>query len=158
MPVNGRTIILSDQVMQMAELPKTLIVVGGGVIGVEYTCMFAALGVRVVLVEKRPRLLEFADGEIVEALCYHLRDHRVTLRLSEEVETVEALTDGARHRHAEEPEEDLGRRAALRGRPAGQRRRAEPAPPPASRPTRAAASRSTPSIARRSRTSSRSAT
>ena len=67
-PINGRTIILSDQVMQMGELPKTLIVVGGGVIGVEYTCMFAALGVRVVLVEKRPRLLEFADSEIVEAL------------------------------------------------------------------------------------------
>ena len=95
MPINGRTIILSDQLMQMGDLPKTLIVVGGGVIGVEYTCMFAALGVRVVLIEKRPRLLEFADGEIVEALCYHLRDHRVTLRLNEEVETVEALTDGA---------------------------------------------------------------
>jgi NAD(P) transhydrogenase len=94
-PINGRTIILSDQVMQMGELPKTLIVVGGGVIGVEYTCMFAALGVRVVLIEKRPRLLEFADGEIVEALCYHLRDHRVTLRLNEEVEAVEALPDGA---------------------------------------------------------------
>ena len=92
-PANGRTILLSDQVMQMPELPKTMIVVGGGVIGVEYTCMFAALGVRVVLVEKRPRLLEFADGEIVEALCYHLRDHRVTLRLNEEVDTVEALAD-----------------------------------------------------------------
>ena len=86
MPVNGRTILQSDQLMQLAELPKTLIVVGGGVIGVEYACMFAALGVRVVLVEKRPRLLEFADQEIVEALCYHLRDHRVTLRLGEEVE------------------------------------------------------------------------
>jgi NAD(P) transhydrogenase len=78
----------------MPRLPKTLIVVGGGVIGVEYTCMFAALGIRVVLIEKRPRLLEFADAEIVEALCYHLRDHRVTLRLNEEVDTVEQLPDG----------------------------------------------------------------
>jgi NAD(P) transhydrogenase len=93
-PVNGKSILLSDQVMSMAELPKTLIVVGGGVIGVEYTCMFAALGVRVVLIEKRPRLLEFADGEIVEALCYHLRDHRVTLRLNEEVDAVEQSEDG----------------------------------------------------------------
>lgn len=93
-PINGRTIILSDQVLQMPQLPKTLIVVGGGVIGVEYTCMFAALGIRVVLIEKRPRLLEFADAEIVEALCYHLRDHRVTLRLNEEVDTVEQLPDG----------------------------------------------------------------
>jgi NAD(P) transhydrogenase len=92
-PVDGHTIILSDQVLQMTDLPKTMIVVGGGVIGVEYACMFAALGVRVTLVERRPRLLEFADGEIVEALCYHLRDHRVTLRLNEEVDTVEALPD-----------------------------------------------------------------
>src|SRR5580698_7767164 len=65
-PINGRTIIDSDQVLAMPDIPKTLIVVGGGVIGVEYTCMFATLGVRVILVEKRPRLLEFADAEIVE--------------------------------------------------------------------------------------------
>jgi NAD(P) transhydrogenase len=56
--------------------------------------MFAALGVRVILVEKRPRLLEFADAEIVEALSYHLRDHRVTMRLNEEVESVEDTPTG----------------------------------------------------------------
>src|SRR5919198_5258680 len=78
----------------MSEIPRTLIVVGGGVIGVEYTCMFATLGVRVILVEKRPRLLEFADAEMVEALSYHLRDSRVTLRLNEEVESVEETPDG----------------------------------------------------------------
>jgi NAD(P) transhydrogenase len=77
----------------MPEIPKTLIVVGGGVIGVEYTCMFATLGVRVALIEKRPRLLEFADAEMVEALSYHLRDRRVTMRLNEEVESVEELAD-----------------------------------------------------------------
>jgi NAD(P) transhydrogenase len=93
-PVNGKTIINSDQVLELPELPKTLIVVGGGVIGVEYTCMFAALGVRVTLIEKRPRLLEFADQEIVEALSYHLRDSRVTMRLGEEVQSVEQV-DGA---------------------------------------------------------------
>jgi NAD(P) transhydrogenase len=93
-PMNGRTIINSDQILELQSLPKTLIVVGGGVIGVEYTCMFAALGVRVTLVEKRPRLLEFADQEIVEALSYHLRDSRVTMRLHEEVESVEELADG----------------------------------------------------------------
>lgn len=93
-PLNGRTIINSDQILQMPDIPKILIVVGGGVIGVEYTCMFAALGVRVILVEKRPRLLEFADSEMVEALSYHLRDHRVTMRLNEEVESVEDLATG----------------------------------------------------------------
>lgn len=92
-PFNNRNIINSDQVLQMPEIPKTLIVVGGGVIGVEYTCMFATLGVRVTLIEKRPRLLEFADAEMVEALSYHLRDRRVTMRLNEEVESVEELPD-----------------------------------------------------------------
>jgi NAD(P) transhydrogenase len=61
---------------------------------VEYACMFATLGVRVIIVEKRPRLLEFADTEMVEALSYHMRDRRATMRLSEEVESVEELPDG----------------------------------------------------------------
>src|SRR5581483_11339452 len=94
-PINARTIINSDQILDMPGVPKTLIVVGGGVIGVEYTCMFATLGVRVTLIEKRPRLLEFADQEIVEALSYHLRDHRVTMRLNEEVSSVEETSDGS---------------------------------------------------------------
>jgi NAD(P) transhydrogenase len=93
-PINGRTIVNSDQVLDLALLPRTLIVVGGGVIGVEYACMFAVLGVRVTLIEKRDRLLEFADREIIEALSYHLRDARVTLRLGEEVDSVEELPDG----------------------------------------------------------------
>ncbi len=93
-PINGRNIINSDQILRMPQIPKTLIVVGGGVIGVEYACMFATLGVRVIIVEKRPRLLEFADAEMVEALMYHMRDQRATLRLSEEVESVEELPDG----------------------------------------------------------------
>ena len=92
--INGRNIINSDQILTMPQVPRTLIVVGGGVIGVEYACMFATLGVRVIIVEKRPRLLEFADTEMVEALSYHMRDHRATMRLNEEVESVEELPDG----------------------------------------------------------------
>src|SRR5579883_3543198 len=93
-PLNGRTIIDSDHILEMPDIPGTLLVVGGGVIGVEYTCMFATLGVRVILIEKRPRLLDFADGEMVEALSYHLRDNRVTMRLNEEVQSVEETPDG----------------------------------------------------------------
>lgn len=92
-PINGRTVLSSDQIFCMPFIPKTLIVVGGGVIGVEYASMFAALGVRVILIEKRPRLLEFADQEMVEALCYHLRDNFVTLRLNEEVQSVQEEPD-----------------------------------------------------------------
>jgi NAD(P) transhydrogenase len=93
-PLNGKTIISSDQVLSLAEIPRTLIVVGGGVVGTEYASMFTALGVRVILIERKPKLLEFADSEIVEALCYHLRDSRVTLRLGEEVVSVEEGPDG----------------------------------------------------------------
>ena len=93
-PLNGRTIMNSDQILSMPQIPRTLIVVGGGVIGTEYACMFAILGVRVILIEKRPRLLEFADAEIIETLSYHLRDHRVTMRLNEGVVKVEEMPDG----------------------------------------------------------------
>ncbi len=94
-PINGRTIVNSDQVLGLETLPHSLIVVGGGVIGVEYACMFAVLGVRVTLIEKRPRLLDFADQEIIETLSYHLRDMRVTLRLGEEVQSVEEMPPSA---------------------------------------------------------------
>ena len=93
-PVNGKTIINSDQILGLENLPRSLVVVGGGVIGVEYACMFAVLGVRVTLIEKRNRLLEFADQEIIEALSYHLRDMRVTMRLGEEVQSVEEPSAG----------------------------------------------------------------
>ena len=93
-PLNGKTIVNSDQLLGLDALPHSLIVVGGGVIGVEYACMFAVLGVRVTLIEKRNRLINFADQEIVEALSYHLRDMRVTLRMGEEVESVEELPQG----------------------------------------------------------------
>uniref|UniRef100_E6QKT9 NAD(P)(+) transhydrogenase (Si-specific) n=1 Tax=mine drainage metagenome TaxID=410659 RepID=E6QKT9_9ZZZZ len=93
-PINGTTIVNSDLIMNLPRLPRTLIVVGGGVIGVEYACMFAILGVRVTVIEKRNRLLEFADQEIIETLSYHLRDSRVTMRLGEELDSVEELQDG----------------------------------------------------------------
>jgi NAD(P) transhydrogenase len=93
-PINGRNIVNSDQILSIPDIPRTFIVVGGGVIGVEYACMFAILGSRVILVEKRPRLLEFADNEMVEALSYHLRDHRVTMRTNEEVASVEETPEG----------------------------------------------------------------
>ncbi len=92
--INGRNIVNSDQILGIPTVPKTLIVVGGGVIGVEYACMFTTLGVRVIIMEKRPRLLEFADAEVVEALSYHMRDRRATMRLTEEVESVEETPDG----------------------------------------------------------------
>ncbi|HLD93232.1 MAG TPA: Si-specific NAD(P)(+) transhydrogenase [Anaerolineales bacterium] len=93
-PFDGQTIFLSDDILHLDHLPRTLAVVGAGVIGLEYASMFAALGVRVTLIDKRTRLLPFVDGEIVDALVYHLRQNRVTLRLGEEVNSLEPVHDG----------------------------------------------------------------
>ena len=92
-PFDGQHIIVSDDILQLRHLQRTQTVVGGGVIGLEYACIFAALGVRVTVVDKRERLLPFIDAEVVEALVYHLRDSRVTLRLNEEVCGLEPLDD-----------------------------------------------------------------
>jgi NAD(P) transhydrogenase len=84
-----RTIIDSDGIIAIDRLPQSMVVVGAGVIGVEYVSMFAALGTKVTVVEQRERMLEFCDLEIVEALKYHLRDLAVTFRFGETVESVE---------------------------------------------------------------------
>ena len=88
-PIDGETVFTSDGLLKLDHLPKTLTVVGGGVIGCEYACMFATLGTRVTLVEVGERLLNFVDHEIVDALVYHMRQQRVTLRLGENVRSIE---------------------------------------------------------------------
>jgi NAD(P) transhydrogenase len=92
-PFDGRQIFTSDDILQLDRLPRTLAVVGAGVIGCEYASIFAALGVRVTLVDKRNRLLPFIDTEIADTLCHHLRDNRATLRLNESVNKLEIVED-----------------------------------------------------------------
>lgn len=84
-PVDGQRIFDSDQVHGLKELPRELIVVGAGVIGLEYASMFAALGVRVTLLDQRPTLLDFADREMIENLCFQLRQLGTVFRLGEKV-------------------------------------------------------------------------
>ena len=91
---NERTVLDSDGILHLEKIPDALLVVGAGVIGIEYASMFAALGSRVTIVEARPRLLDFCDAEIVEALQYHLRDLNVVFRLSEEVVGVDEHDGG----------------------------------------------------------------
>lgn len=93
-PIDGRTVIDTDSLLGLQALPRSMIIVGGGVVGVEYACMFAALRVHVTLVDLRPRLLEFVDAEIVEALSYQMREAGITLRLGEEVERVVRVPGG----------------------------------------------------------------
>ncbi len=90
-----RTIIDSDGILHLQRVPRSMVVAGAGVIGIEYASMFAALGTKVTVVEQRDRMLEFCDLEVVEALKYHLRDLAVTFRFGETVSAVEARGDGA---------------------------------------------------------------
>ncbi|MDJ0755214.1 MAG: Si-specific NAD(P)(+) transhydrogenase [Ardenticatenaceae bacterium] len=82
-------IFTSDGLLNMSTVPRSLAVIGGGVIGLEYASIFAALGVRITVIDMRPRLLSFVDEEVIGALIYHLRQHRVTFRLGESVTKIE---------------------------------------------------------------------
>jgi NAD(P) transhydrogenase len=92
---DDRTIIDSDGIIHLEQVPRSMVVVGAGVIGIEYASMFATLGTKVTVVERRDRMLEFCDLEVVEALKYHLRDLAVTFRFGETVASVEARPEGA---------------------------------------------------------------
>ena len=84
----------SDGILDLKSLPGSMVVVGAGVIGIEYASMFAALGTKVTVVEKRSDMLDFVDPEIVEALKFHLRDLAVTFRFGEEVTAVDVGASG----------------------------------------------------------------
>ena len=91
---DGRLVFVSDDVLNLPEIPRTLTIVGAGNIGLEYCGTFAALGVRVTMVDPLTELLPFADAEISESLAYHLRQRGVTLRLGEMVFDIEYSRDG----------------------------------------------------------------
>ncbi len=86
---DGEVVLTTDDVIRLKQVPRTLAIVGAGIIGVEYASMFAALGVKVTLVERRDRPLEFLDREIVEELIHQMRHDNVTFRLGEAVESIE---------------------------------------------------------------------
>lgn len=86
---DGELVLTSAQIPRLKHMPRRMAVVGGGVIGLEYASMFAALELDVTVIDKRERLLEFVDEEIVEELMHQMRYHDVTFRLGEAVERVE---------------------------------------------------------------------
>ena len=92
-PFVPNRVIDSTELLSLHDLPKSMTIVGGGVIGTEYACMLAAVGVKVTLVDSRPKLLEFLDDELIEALQFRLRDGGVRLRLGESVAKIELAGD-----------------------------------------------------------------
>jgi NAD(P) transhydrogenase len=88
------TVMDSDSVLNMERVPRSMVIVGAGVIGMEYASMFAALGSKVTVVEQHESMLDFCDSEVVDALRYHLRDLAVTFRFGETVAAVERHARG----------------------------------------------------------------
>jgi NAD(P) transhydrogenase len=100
-PLDGQRIFDADQLPDVNELPRELIVVGAGVIGLEYASMLTALDIKVTIVDQRPTLLDFVDREMIEALSYHMRRRGATFRLGETVTRVERDAQGRVVAHLE---------------------------------------------------------
>ena len=92
-PFDHPNVVDSDNILDMKELPRTVVVVGAGVIGVEYAAMLSALDIGVTIVDGRTDILGFLDREIVDEFTHHLRDRGVSFRLGETVEGVDIIDD-----------------------------------------------------------------
>ena len=84
-PWHDKRLCESDTILQIRELPQRLLVIGGGVIGSEYACIFSALGVDVTLVDGRPRLMGFLDAEVSRALERAMRNMGIDFHLGDRV-------------------------------------------------------------------------
>jgi len=93
-PFDGQNIIDVDEILDLEELPRKLIVVGGGIIGLEYASMFAAMNIDVTLIDQRDTILDFVDSEIIDRLKFSLMELNTIFRLGESLEKVEKEDDG----------------------------------------------------------------
>jgi NAD(P) transhydrogenase len=97
---DGKRIFDSDQLLSIDRIPRSMLVVGGGVIGIEYAIMFATLGVHVTVIDGRERLLSFCDGEIVDSLLYHCRSIGMVFRLGASPSNWKAASGSSRKPHS----------------------------------------------------------
>ena len=88
MPFDGVNVIDSDELLTIERLPKSLAVVGAGVIGLEYATIFSALDISVTLIDPRTKILDFVDREIIQYMVNQLRDRGVTFRLGHKVDSI----------------------------------------------------------------------
>lgn len=95
-PFNGESVMDSDDILNLRKIPRSMTVIGAGVIGIEYATIFNALDTEVTLVESRDCILDFVDHEIISGLIHHMRDCGIRIRLNEQVEHIE--TDQQRKR------------------------------------------------------------
>ena len=93
-PFDGKTVLDSDELLEIQELPRSMAVIGAGVIGIEYATIFSALDTQVTLIDPKSTMLDFIDKEIVEDFTYQLRDRNMKLHLGQKAEKVERTPDG----------------------------------------------------------------
>ena len=94
-PFDGKTVFDSDEIIDLPKLPRSLAVIGAGVIGVEYATIFSALDVAVTLIEPRPTFLDFIDKELIDEFMHELRDRNVAVRLGSAVNSIERSAGGS---------------------------------------------------------------
>ncbi len=93
-PFDGKTVLDSDELLEIEDLPRSLVVIGAGVIGIEYATIFSALDTHVTVIDPKTTMLDFIDKEIVEDFIYQLRDRNMKLHLGQKAEKVERTPDG----------------------------------------------------------------
>ena len=90
-PFDGEAILDADDILNLQRLPRSLVVIGASVIGIEYATIFSALDVKVTVIEPNDSLLSFVDGELVDEFIHDLRDRGVTLRFQSKPKKVERI-------------------------------------------------------------------
>ncbi|MQB43209.1 Si-specific NAD(P)(+) transhydrogenase [Rhizobium sp. ICMP 5592] len=88
MPFDNKTVLDSDELLEIETLPRSMVVIGAGVIGIEYATIFSALDTQVTLIDPKSTMLDFIDKEIVEDFIYQLRDRNMKLLLGQKAEKV----------------------------------------------------------------------
>jgi len=93
-PFDGKTVLDSDELLDIQELPRSMVVIGAGVIGIEYATIFSALDTAVTVIDPKATMLDFIDKEIIEDFTYQLRDRNMKLLLGQKADKVETLDNG----------------------------------------------------------------
>lgn len=95
-PFDGRRVLDSDEILDIVEVPRSLTVIGAGVIGIEYATIFSALDVQVTLIDPELDVLKFVDREIVGEFLHDLRDRGIALRFGCTVDDISVNSNGCR--------------------------------------------------------------
>ncbi|MGR9476884.1 Si-specific NAD(P)(+) transhydrogenase [Rhizobium leguminosarum] len=93
-PFDGKTVLDSDELLDIQDLPRSMVVIGAGVIGIEYATIFSALDTAVTVIDPKATMLDFIDKEIIEDFTYQLRDRNMKLLLGQKADKVETLENG----------------------------------------------------------------